>query len=153
MELDKILERKQRIAAKKAGLEKKEQEMKTLERKARTRKLIELGNLISKADLEDTDPKILFGALQEIREKLSDEGVSKSWLEKGTRTLENHGKNSLERLIISFSSTPSIELKTALREKRFKWNPWRKEWYGTGKKEEMDKILSGFDANVEIAKE
>ena len=41
MELDKILERKQRIAAKKAGLEKKEQEMKTLERKARTRKLIE----------------------------------------------------------------------------------------------------------------
>ena len=153
MDLATILEKKQKLAAKKAGLEKKEQRMKALERKARTRKLIELGGLVEKAGLEDVDPNILFGAIQEIKERFSDEKTMASWRERGGLALGSLSKNSLDRLIISFPETPTVEMKNVLREKRFKWNRWRKEWYGTGKKEEVDAIVSGCGACVEVSVE
>lgn len=51
----------------------------TQERKNRTRRLIELGGLISKAGLYDWDTNTLFGALLSIKEKEDDHLQVEAW--------------------------------------------------------------------------
>lgn len=53
------------------------------ERKKRTRLLIELGGLVSKAQLQDWDSNTLLGALVFIKEKESDQPQIEAWERKG----------------------------------------------------------------------
>lgn len=153
MENEKILDRKKKIALKKARLERKEKSLMEMERKLRIRKLIELGSLVSKAGIEWMDIDTLFGAFLEIKEKSTNENVLKAWNEKGSQAFIFDQKNQSQRLIISFREDPPQETKNALRDMRFRWYAFRREWYGIGKKEEIEKILSNDQANIEIAKE
>lgn len=55
------------------------------ERKKRTRRLIELGGLISKAGLQDWDSNTLYGALLSIKEKEDDHLQIDEWKRRGGR--------------------------------------------------------------------
>ena len=153
MENEKILDRKKKIALKKARLERKEKSLMEMERKLRIRKLIELGSLVSKAGIEEMDIDTLFGSFLEIKEKSTNENVLKAWNEKGSQAFTFNKKNRLQRLIISFREDPPQETKNVLRDMRFRWYAFRREWYGIGKKEEIDQLLGNVNANVEILKD
>lgn len=56
MELD-LEEEKKKLALKKSRIEAKEKRLKEKERKVRTRRLIELGGLVSKAGIEELNNK------------------------------------------------------------------------------------------------
>ncbi len=53
------------------------------ERKRRTRRLIELGGLVSKAQLQDWDSNTLLGALLSIKDKEADQNQIEVWTQKG----------------------------------------------------------------------
>ena len=53
------------------------------ERKQRTRRLIELGGLVSKAKLEDWNANALLGALLFVKEKEIDTSQMNEWIHKG----------------------------------------------------------------------
>lgn len=151
MKTDQILILKDLLAKKKSRLNQKEKILKDKERKHRTRKLIELGGLISKAELEHLNEATLLGALLEIKEKLSNESIN-SWTLKGEKALQNDREINFQPLIISFETEPTLDIKNMLRENRFRWNAFRKEWYGHGKKDQMDQLLKNQRVTVEIAK-
>lgn len=54
----------------------------------RTRRLIELGGLVSKAELEGWSAKALYGALLYVKEKENDPEKIKDWMKKGSRAFE-----------------------------------------------------------------
>lgn len=148
MNPEEITSRKEKIAVKKASLERKEKMINELERKFRTKKLIEFGSLISKAGIDNLEFEALYGALLDIKEKSIDEPVIKTWIEKGSHALNHEKVNQSQRLIISFSSEPSAEAKDLLKKMRFKWNIFRREWYGIGKKEQLVQLFN--NAKIEI---
>lgn len=53
------------------------------ERKKRTRRLIELGDLVLKAGLQDWNSNTLYGALLSIKEKEEDKLQIEAWTHKG----------------------------------------------------------------------
>ncbi|MGN6670230.1 MAG: conjugal transfer protein TraD [Candidatus Nucleicultricaceae bacterium] len=68
-----LLERKkQSIEAKKNKLKQLESHVKTMERKTRTRRLIELGGLVAKAGLEDLESNTLLGGLLNLKQLVAD---------------------------------------------------------------------------------
>jgi hypothetical protein len=60
-----------------------ESSLKNQERKQRTRKLIELGGLVSKAKLEDWNSNTLLGGFLFLKEKEQDSTQMNTWSHKG----------------------------------------------------------------------
>jgi hypothetical protein len=78
-----IEKRKKYIEQRMNKLKEMEASLNVQERKRRTRRLIELGGLVSKAHLADWDVNILFGALLSIKEREADKIQTEAWAHKG----------------------------------------------------------------------
>lgn len=145
MKAEVILSEKEKLAQTRARLEKRQKIINEKERKIKLKKVIELGDLIVKAGLDDLDREVLLGALLEIKELSTNKGGVKKWTEKWNAWMN---LNRPQRLIISFEGESSAEIINILRSRKFKWNPFRHEWYGFGKKEELQVLLGKDHAKV-----
>lgn len=145
---EQLQRQQQKLQQQEARLQAKSQKLKTLERKQRTRRLIELGGLVVKAQLEDFNNNTLLGALLSLKQLISnDANIVHHWTELGAKAFEESKardvKGSTEKiaLILTFDSEPPRELKSHLRDMNFKWNPFRKEWYGYGVPTELETLI------------
>lgn len=153
----KQLERqKQKLQQQEARLQLKSQKLKTLERKQRTSRLIELGGLVVKAQLEDLNNNTLLGAFLSLKKQMSsDTNILNDWTDLGAKAFEEgktrDGKGSTEKvaLILTFEVAPPRELKSQLRDLNFKWNPFRKEWYGYGRPTELAPLIKTYGGTCE----
>lgn len=147
---------KEKLDRLKAKLQSQEQKLKLTERKKRTRRLIELGGLIVKAELEELNNNTLLGALLSLKHHMTNtETIISEWTEQGARAFElqklsDGVGNSLDLipLIITFKMEPPRELKSQLRDLNFKWNPFRKEWYGYGNLHELKSLIKPANGTV-----
>ena len=78
-----IEKRKKYIAQRMNKLKEMEASLNTQLRKKRTRRLIELGGLVSKAQLEDWNSNTLLGALLFLKERESNSQLLDEWAHKG----------------------------------------------------------------------
>lgn len=146
---------KERLERQKARLQSQEQKLKTLERKQRTRRLIELGGLIVKAELEALNNNTLLGALLSLKHHMTNtETIVSEWTEQGAIAFEAVDQNqsagtNKTPVVIAFNSEPQRELKSQLRDLNFKWNPFRKEWYGYGNIHELRSLIKSANGTVE----
>jgi hypothetical protein len=146
---DKTVERlKKLLAEKKEKLEQKERLLKLKNRKAQIRRWIEIGNISSKFDLDKLDDLALQGAFAEIQEKSKHSPTLENWRQQA-KSLQDVDQS---KLLIIFTDEPSENLKKSLKEKQFRWNSWRKEWYGYGKKEEIETLVREHGGRVEVIK-
>lgn len=150
-----ISHQKERLERQKARLQSQEQKLKTLERKQRTRRLIELGGLIVKAELETLNNNTLLGALLSLKhQKINNETILSEWTQQGAIAFEALDQNQSPGtdktpVVITFNSEPTRELKSQLRDLNFKWNPFRKEWYGYGNLHELRSLIKPAYGTVE----
>ncbi|MDP3936208.1 MAG: conjugal transfer protein TraD [Alphaproteobacteria bacterium] len=150
-----ISHQKERLDRQKARLQSQEQKLKTLERKQRTRRLIELGALFVKAELEELNNNTLLGALLSLKHHMaSNEAILSEWTEQGAKAFEALDQNQSAGadkipLVITFQSEPPRELKSHLRDLNFKWNPFRKEWYGYGNTHELQSLIKSENGTIE----
>ena len=145
---------KERLAQRKAKLSLDEQKLKLQERKIRTRRLIELGGLVAKAELDHLNNNTLLGALLFIKSGSHQKENIDLWTEQGARSFEESKskiKTKEEKipLIITFKSEPTRETKSQLRDLKFKWNPFRKEWYGYGAESDILDLVKDIGGSVE----
>ena len=144
---------KERLAQRKAKLSLDEQKLKLEERKIRTRRLIELGGLVVKAALDHLNNNTLLGALLFLKRESHQKENIDLWTEHGAQSFEEskHKTNKEEKipLIITFKSEPTRETKSQLRDLKFKWNPFRKEWYGYGIESEILDAVKDIGGSVE----
>ena len=145
----------EKLEQKKARLVMEETRLKLQERKRRTKRLIEIGALVVKAELDFLSSNAIYGGLLEMQKQLSkDKSIVSKW--------ESIGKNAFEReqklstpVILSFQGPPASDVKTTIRSYNLRWNSFRKEWYGLVKeldalKDYLAENLDNADYNLEI---
>lgn len=145
----KTVERLKKIAETKEKLEQKERLLKLKNRKAQIRRWIEIGSIASKFGLDKFDDLVLRGAFAEIQEKAKHSPTMENWRQQA----QSQQVSDQAKLLIIFADEPSEKLKKSLKEKQFRWNRWRKEWYGHGKKDEIETLVREHGGRVEVVKD
>jgi len=128
--MQNVVEQKVRLEQKKNRLIAEETRLKLKERKMRTRHLIEVGGLVTKAGLDYLPINTLYGALLSIAKSLeADEAVKEQWTKIGKTKLDQE-QTDKHAVILKFEQEPSSEIRTAVRNHGLKWNKLRCDWYG-----------------------
>lgn len=143
-----LLEKRQRLAQRKNRLKEMEASINAQERKKRTRKLIELGGLVLKANLEEWNSNALLGALLSIKESESDKKQMGSWTHKGGVAFSSE-KSPKTPVIIKFKDKPSDEIRVTLKSLGLKWNALRKEWEGYTEVSNLKELLATQKAIIQ----
>ena len=151
--MQNLTEQKVKLAQKKNRLLAEETKLKLLERKARTRQLIELGGLVSKAGLAHLSLNSLYGGLLSLASSLETNRVIKEqWTNLGKEKL---AKEQIHKhaVILKFATQPTSELRNVIRQYGLKWNKLRAEWYGMVVATDVDALqlaLSPTPYQIEI---
>jgi hypothetical protein len=152
--MDDINEKKKKLEQKKNRLVAEENRLKIKERKMRTRHLIEMGGLVTKAKLDHLATNTLYGALLSLKEQLDSSEENSSTLEKWTAS----GKSALDieeslftPVIIKFNNQPEKELRNTIRSHGLRWNKFRSEWYGNVTDlDSLKKAILNIEHQIEI---
>lgn len=136
------------IAQRMNRLKEQEFRIKNIERKTRTKRLIEIGGLVAKANLDSLTSNELYGALLEISDKAKDTAKLKAWEEKGGKAFFHEGKQSGEPIIVKFTEKPDNEIRKVLREHGLKWNSLRQEWEGVSDYLSLKSVVENIGGSV-----
>lgn len=151
--MNELEKKKEALKLKKSRLEHQERLLKLKERKNRTRILIEIGGVASKAGIDHLNTNTLLGAFLEIKEKEHEEGMIKRWTKKGAEALDRDKKKNGEPLIVTFAEEPEKKIKTEIRQAGLRWNRFRKEWQGFAKRATLEKLLKGTEHQIQALAE
>lgn len=123
-------EQKKRLEQKKNRLIAEETKLKLKERKMRTRHLIEVGGLVTKAGLDHLPSNALYGALLSLKEQLNKkEEIMSAWILQGKAAFNKEQKETTA-VICKFADEPIKEIRDSIRSLGMRWNRFRNEWYG-----------------------
>ena len=152
VKMNELEKKKESLKLKKSRIEHRERLLKLKERKNRTRILIEVGGVASKAGIDHLNTNTLLGAFLEIKEKEQEEGLLKRWTKKGAEALDRDKKKNGEALIVTFNEEPEKKIKTQIRQEGLRWNRFRKEWQGFAKRATLEKLLKGTEHQIQALK-
>ena len=128
--MQNVTYQKVKLEQKKNRLIAEETRLKLKERKMRTRHLIEVGGLVTKAGLDHLPTNTLYGALLSIGESLeTNVAIKEQWTKIGKTKLEEEQTNK-HAVILKFEQELSNEIRKVIRNHSLKWNKLRQEWYG-----------------------
>jgi len=147
--MNELEKKKKALKLKKSRIEHQERLLKLKERKNRTRILIAIGGIASKAGIDHLNTNTLLGAFLEIKEKEKEEGMLNRWTKKGAEAFDLDKEKNGEAVILTFESEPDKKVKTKIREAGLRWNRFRKEWQGYAKRENLEKLLKGTEHQIQ----
>lgn len=144
-----LQERKAELERQKIAVIGKEKALKEIERKERTKKLIEMGGLVVKAGIDTLDTHALYGAFLSIKEKMNKAEILQQWSQKGASAFAKGG-NAGEGipLVVQFKEKPTDEARAAIRALGLRWNAIRQEWQGIANPEEVESVAKLYNGNV-----
>lgn len=147
----KVTEQKVRLEQKKNRLAAEETKLKLKEQKMRTRHLIEVGGLVTKAGLDYLPTNTLYGALLSLALSLeSNQSIRDEWTKLGKTKLDQERQNKIA-LILKFEKQPDSEIRQSIRNCGLKWNKYREEWYGDiSDLNSLKKDLGSLEYKLEI---
>ena len=150
--MNELEKKKEALKLKKSRIEHQERLLKLKERKNRTRLLIEIGGVASKAGIDHLNTNTLLGAFLEIKEKEKEEEMIKRWTKKGAEAFDLDREKNGEPLIVTFNEEPEKKIKTQIRQEGLRWNRFRKEWQGFAKRATLEKLLKGTEHQIQALK-
>lgn len=148
--MNELEKKKEALKLKKSRIEHQERLLKLKERKNRTRILIEIGGVASKAGIDHLNTNTLLGAFLEIKDKEKEEGMIKRWTKKGAEAFDLDREKNGEPLIVTFNEEPEKKIKTQIRQEGLRWNRFRKEWQGFAKRLTIEKLLKGMEHQLQV---
>ena len=150
---DTLSQKKQKLDQLKERVKQQEAILKLQERKVRTRRLIELGGLIAKAQLDHLETKTLYGALLDICQHLNiNPATQERWAHQGGAAFA-HEAPKTTAVMVRFEEKPTPETRTRLRALGLKWNALRQEWQGRVLLSQLQETLAHHPAVIEEVKE
>ncbi len=145
--LESIAKKKQDLLKLEKLIKEKEKQK---EQKKKLKRKIEIGELASKAKIDRIDTTILYGAFLEIADRISDENNINEWKKYAEAHKQNTEPVEEISLSISFKYEVSQEIKSKLKEMKFQWNKFRKEYYGYANKQQIESMLYGLNYELEV---
>ena len=127
----------------KARLAEQEAKLKTAERKARTRRLIEAGGLVDKAGLLDLESSTLYGALLSLRDGAGDKAQLGKWEALGGRTFAREARlrdEGREPIVLTFPTALGKDETAPLRAAGFRFNTVLQHWEGRARFAEAEAL-------------
>ncbi len=151
--LELLAKKKQAILEKKENLSKLEKAIrikeKQKEKQSDLKKFIEIGKLANKVSIDQLDPVVLLGAFLEIAEQSSAKIKVADWHRKGSNFQLPSAEHTSIALCLSFKSPLDQKSKEYLKELGFKWNKFRKEFYGYGDKGQLVERFKEYECKIE----
>ncbi len=129
----------------KARLAEQEAKLKTAERKARTRRLIEAGGLIEKTGLLDLDSNALYGALLSLRDGAGDKKQVEQWATLGGRSFAREARareEGREPVVLTFPAALGKDATAPLRAAGFRFNKVFQHWEGLARLEDAQPLAA-----------
>ena len=118
------------------------------EKRKRASKFSEIGKLAYQANIDKLEENILLGAFLEIANTANDENILK-WKNAAKKFSNTSSNDSNQVLCISFLEEPTLEIKKLLKERKFFWNRFRKEYHGKSKKSDIENLLIDCKFKIE----
>jgi hypothetical protein len=118
------------------------------EKRKRASKFSDIGRIAYQANIDQIDEQALLGAFLEIAKHMNEEKIHQ-WKIMADEFSRAQSKNSDQTFCISFLEDPGQEIKKKLKENKFSWNRFRKEYYGKGKKSEIENLLKDCKFKIE----
>lgn len=81
---------------------------------------------------------------------MQDVDIINSWKDKAKNFEEKFNVSADTMLAVKFKEKKNKEAVNILKDLKFKWNKFRKEYYGNANKKQIEHQLSKFDVNVEV---
>ena len=118
------------------------------ENRIKKKLLSELAIFYDKAKRLHLDKDVILGSLLDLAENLLTNEVVEKFKEKAK---EYQKKISAKNPItISLKNPPSSESKLLLKKMKFKWNSFRKEFYGFGDITNIEKQMAGIECSINV---
>jgi hypothetical protein len=144
--IEKLSEKKQQILQAQKLLIRQEREK---EKRIRIKKSIEIGKLACKANIDLIDSQALLGAFLELAHRASEAKNIEKW-QQAAKDFLHKSQFEQQTLCVSFQSEPSSEVKKRIQDLGFRWNKFRKEFYGYGKKIDIENMFKDLPCKIEI---
>lgn len=148
--MNKIETEKKKLEAEKQRLKEKEKRILEKAKRAKTKSLAQIGKLAYQAKISHLDQDVLLGAFLIVSELAKDESYIQKWKRKAEEAKAGLKQEDQTPLTIAFDTPPPNEIKSELKELKFKWNSFRGEYYGYGDLESVKKLLDGLKSKIEV---
>lgn len=153
MDTDTLIKERQSLAEKKRKIHLREKIIKERERKALYRKFLHVGKIAHQAGITNLDLDSIRGAFLEIADFSQDPNKLENWKALASSISKSISTEGREQLAICFDESPDPKVKRTLRDLEFKWNAFRKEFYGYGKKQDLQRQLKDVKCRIEVLDE
>ena len=135
----------------KARLAEQEAKLKTAERKARTRRLIEAGGLVDKVGLLDLEANALYGALLSLRDGADNKKQVEQWAALGGRAFAREARQrdeGKEPIVLTFPAAIDRDVTTTLRAAGFRFNKVLQHWEGLARHDDAEELASAHGGTL-----
>ena len=129
----------------KARLAEQAAKLKSVERKQRTRRLIEAGALIEKVGLLDLDTNVLYGALLSLRDSADNKQQLDKWSALGGRAFARDARlrdEAREAIVLTFPGPLTKDATALLRAAGFRFSRVMQHWEGLAQYTEAESLAS-----------
>jgi len=137
-----LAQRLERAAARKAKAEQEAARLKTMQRKERTRRLIEIGGLAVKAGIDELPTTALYDRFLAIAAEAKDAGAVARWERDGAAHFQEE-EDTRVVAIARFEHKIEAELAATLRSIGFRWNRFLQQWEGKVEFEPAKVLVEG----------
>ena len=142
-----LVEHLERVAARNARAERGTARLKLLQRKERTRHLIETGSLAIKAGVDQLPSATLYGRLLSIAVEAMDKKAMAAWEWTEPQYFQAE-EDSRVAAVANFHSKIEPEPTTFLRSGGFRRNRYLKQWEGKVEYGEVGKLVEGLEGST-----
>ena len=150
MSSDLLTKEKKSLEEKKEKLKLREQILKEREKKALHKTFVSLGKLVHEAGLSSLDEQTLRGALAELSNSAKDSTKRAQWKKAAELLQSQKDSHEQSQIVIVFQEIPDANTKKMLRDLQFKWNSFRKEFYGYGNPGKIKALTKELKCSVEV---
>lgn len=144
-----LAERLQKADARKARAEQEAARLKLMQRKERTRHLIEVGGLLVKAGIDQLPPAALYDRFLRIAAEAKDDPKAvAAWERAGSKHFQKEADTRVVA-IARFGTKIDPELAATLRDIGFRWNRFLKQWEGKVAFDEAKAVVENSGGRIQ----
>lgn len=136
---------KSKIERKIEALKMRERVLEERAKRKAAKRLTAIGKLAEGVGITSLTLEELLGAFLDISEKSNRKDQLEEWRERAGRYSARQVENEAMALIVQLKDSATQEVKTVFKSLGFKWNDFRKEWYGYGVETSVRSALDGIE--------
>jgi hypothetical protein len=145
-----IERRLEKLEIQKNKIKLKERALKETEKRAKVKRLGKIGQLVAKAQIDHLSEDQLFGAFLQIAQEAKSPNRIEEW-QKAAQDFDAPQNTTQQQLVaVKLGQDPSSETKSKMTDQGFRWNKFRKEFYGNSSPEEVHDLLGNVEYTLEV---